>query len=129
LFYLVHESIEIRQRHVVGAVAASRAELVVVVVLDACGGKVAVACLEVFVRRAGPAVQQQNLQVRVVADGRDAAQRPTLHARAGPARCRCRVSFRCGRCTAGLLLGLLRELFAITVEVVDAGAGGFPLGS
>ena len=56
------------RRHVVGLVAVVRAQLVVVVVLDAVRRQETVEGLERLVGPARPAVQQQHLDPRVVAD-------------------------------------------------------------
>ncbi|HEY3091146.1 MAG TPA: hypothetical protein VGJ59_24125 [Jatrophihabitantaceae bacterium] len=68
LLDLVNEPRGIPQRLVVGLVAAAGAQLVVEVVLDARRREVAVDSLEIFVRRSWAPVQQQHLQVGVVAD-------------------------------------------------------------
>ena len=60
LLDLVDEAVQVPQGRIVRLVAVRRAELVVVVVLDAGAGQVAVARLEVLVRRARPAVQEQH---------------------------------------------------------------------
>src|SRR5262249_27517132 len=44
------------------------AELVVVVILNACVREIAVEGFEVLVRRRGPAMQQEHLDLRIVAD-------------------------------------------------------------
>jgi hypothetical protein len=67
LLHLVDESVQIPQRRIVGLIAEARAKLVVVVVLHASAGQVAVAGLQVLVRRSWPAVQQQEPQARIVA--------------------------------------------------------------
>ena len=68
LLHLVDEAVQLPQRRLVRLVAVTGAELVVVVVLDPRAGQVAVARLQVLVRRPGPAVQEQHPQPRVVAD-------------------------------------------------------------
>ena len=59
---------DLPQRRVVRLVAVRRAELVVVVVLDARGREKAVEGLEVLVRRPGPPCRSSSLSRRVVAD-------------------------------------------------------------
>ena len=68
LLDLVHEARQLPQLRLVRLVAVEGAELVVVVVLDPRRRQIAVEGLEVLVRRARPAVQQQQLHRRRVAD-------------------------------------------------------------
>src|SRR5712675_495945 len=49
-------------------IAVERAELIVEVVFDPGGGEIAVECLEVFVRGPWSAVEQQQLDPRIIAD-------------------------------------------------------------
>ncbi len=63
LLDLVDEPVEVPQIGVIGLVAVSRAELVVVVVLDACSREVAVGGLEVFVRGGRATVQEEHRTV------------------------------------------------------------------
>ena len=67
LLHLVHEAVQVPQRRLLRLVAKTGPELIVVVVLDPRAGQVAVARLQVLVRRPGPAVQEQHPQPRVVA--------------------------------------------------------------
>ena len=64
---LVHVTVELPQRRLIGLIAEPRPELVVVVVLDPRRRKVAVAGFEVLVSGPRPAVQQQHLESGVVA--------------------------------------------------------------
>ena len=68
LFDFVDEAVELPQRDLVGLVAIRRAELVVVVVLNARRREIAVAGFEILVRRARAAVEEKDSQRRVVAD-------------------------------------------------------------
>ena len=68
LLHLVDEARDVPQLRVVRLVAVGRAELVVVDVFNARRGQERVEPFEVFVRGARPAVQQQHLEPRVVAD-------------------------------------------------------------
>ena len=68
LFDLVDEPVELPQRRVVGLIAETRPELVVVVVLHPGRRKEAVAGLQVLVGSARPAVEQEHLEIGVVAD-------------------------------------------------------------
>src|SRR5215831_9320876 len=68
LLDLVHEPVKLPQRRLVGLVAETRAELVVVVVLHPGRGQEAVAGLQVLVGGSGPAVQQEHPEPGVVAD-------------------------------------------------------------
>ena len=68
LFDLVDEAVDLPQRVLFGLVAERRAELVVVVVLNASRREIAVAGFEVLVGRARAPVQEKHLQRRVAAD-------------------------------------------------------------
>ncbi len=68
LLDFVDEAVEVPQVGVVGLVAVGRAELVVVVVLDARRRQVAVGRLEILVGRRRAAVEEEELRGRVVAD-------------------------------------------------------------
>jgi hypothetical protein len=68
LFDLVDEAVELPQRRVIRLIAAARAELVVVVVLDPSSRELAVARLEILVCTTGAAVEQQQLEIGVIAD-------------------------------------------------------------
>src|ERR1700722_14419111 len=68
LIDLVDEPPEIPERRILRLVAVGRSQLVVVVVLDPGGREEAVHGLEVLVRAARTAVQQEQLAVRVVAN-------------------------------------------------------------
>ena len=67
LLDFVHEAVKVPQRRLGGLVTATRAELVVVVILHAGGRQVAVAGLQVLMGCAGPAVQQQHFEIGIVA--------------------------------------------------------------
>src|SRR5580704_9071879 len=67
LLHLVDEAVEVPQRRLVRLIAETGAKLVVVVVLNARRGKVAVARLQVLMGRARPAVQEQHPQAGIVA--------------------------------------------------------------
>src|ERR1700691_5338457 len=68
LFNLVYKAREFPQIVKIGLVDVIRTQLVIVVVLDAGGGKIGIACFEVLMRATRPAVQQQQFDTRVVAD-------------------------------------------------------------
>src|SRR6185312_5330160 len=65
---LADEPVQVPQRRLLGLVAEPGPELVVVVVLDARVRQEAVARLQVLVRGARAAVQEEHPQARVVAD-------------------------------------------------------------
>lgn len=58
LINFIHKTRDVPQIRKVGLIAIMRAKLIVVVELNACGRKIAVARLEVLVRGPGAAVQQ-----------------------------------------------------------------------
>src|SRR5215831_8208276 len=68
LFHLLDKARQIPKRGLIRLVAVSRAEMVVVIILNCRPRQIAVATLEVFVSAARPAVQQQQLNLRIVAD-------------------------------------------------------------
>src|SRR6266550_578113 len=68
LFNLIDEPVDLPKVGIIWLVAVSGSQLVVVEVLDAGRREIAVTSLPVLVSRSWPAVQQQHLCVRVVAD-------------------------------------------------------------
>src|SRR5450759_557467 len=68
LLDLIDESLDLPQVGVIRLVAVRGAQMVVVEVLNACRREIAVASLPVLVGRGWPAVQEQHLGLRVVAD-------------------------------------------------------------
>jgi hypothetical protein len=68
LLDFLDETRQVPQLGIVRLVAVVGPELIVEVVLDPLGRKEAVDCLVVLVRHARPAVQQQDLHARIVAD-------------------------------------------------------------
>src|SRR4029078_12383409 len=80
LFYFFDKARNLPQIRIVGLLAMRRSELIVEVVLYTGIGEITVECFEVFVRAAGPTVQEKKLDARIVAD----ALRP--HAK---------IAFRC----------------------------------
>src|ERR1700722_1778413 len=68
LLNLVDKPRDLPQIIEIRLVAVMRTQLVIVVVLDAGGGKIRVAGFEVLMRRARPAVKQQQFDTRIVAD-------------------------------------------------------------
>src|SRR5450756_2570063 len=68
LLDLIDEPFDVPEVRIVRLVAVRGAQLVVVVILDACRGEVAVAGLPVLVSRGRPAMEEQHPCLRVVAD-------------------------------------------------------------
>src|SRR5262249_55677019 len=67
-FDFFHEARQLPQLRCVRLIAVVGAKLIVVVILDAGGGKVAVERFPVLVRQAWPAMKEEHLDRRVVAD-------------------------------------------------------------
>src|SRR5579864_3255877 len=67
LLYLIDESLDVPQVGIVRLIAVGRAQLVVVVVLDACLGEIGIASLPVLVSRGRPPMKQKDLGFRVIA--------------------------------------------------------------
>src|SRR5439155_1150741 len=68
LFNLIDEPVDLPKVGIIWLVAVSGAQLVVVEILDTGRREIAVTSLPVLVSRSWPAVQQQHLCFRVVAD-------------------------------------------------------------
>jgi hypothetical protein len=68
LLDLTHKSLDVPECRILGVVAISRTELVVVIVFDAGTGKIAVGRFKVFVCRTGTPVQEKDFEGRIIPD-------------------------------------------------------------